>query len=97
MHKYKTIIKVIDQKVFAFYKYQNIGLVPCEISFVYRNKTYSTIGIMNLLAKINRSRTKNLYFQPLEFNDWFNDKLRFNKHKFVEMFNKLQTIINART
>lgn len=76
----------------AFYKYQNLGLIPCEITFTVRNKTYSTIGVMNMLAEIKSQRTKGLYLEPLQLNDWFDDKLIFNKSKFIELVKTLQAL-----
>ena len=81
--KYETVLVWSDDKkhIIPFYKYnKGIGLIPAEISFVYRKKTYSTIQVMTLLQnKIVKGQFK--------VSDWYNtETMVFNKKLFVKLY-----------
>ena len=85
---YKTIFiwSKNKDKLYIFYKYNLIGLIPTEIDFTYRNKHYSTIKIMDKLANIKNKWNKPKYIS----NDWYDlETSKFNKLKFVNLFNML--------
>lgn len=84
---YKTKLIKFNNKLIPFYKYNNnIGYIPSEINFIYKNKTYSTIKIMDLLSKLyyNKKITPDISLK-FKITEWYdNNGDKFNKILFMK-------------
>lgn len=75
------------QKLYIFYKYNGIGLIPCEIDFMYNKKHYSTIKVMGKIAMAKKMKWNHNKYTAEDWYDLLSGK--FNKLNFVHMSNML--------
>jgi len=91
---YKTKLIWFNQRILIpFYKYNNnIGFIPADINFIYKNKVYSTINVMNFLIILyNNKKLKKTQFTN---SYWYNKDGKFNKRLFIKFSDELIKTIN---
>lgn len=77
---YKTTFVWSRNKLYIFYKYKGIGLVPTGIDLTYRKHRYSTIQAMQKLASINKLTLEKQYVA----SDWYDlDSGAFKTQEFA--------------
>lgn len=84
---YKTVfVWSSNKKLYVFYRYKGIGLVPTGVDFVWRGKQYNTIQIMNVLSKKKQLKLE----KPFISTDWFDlESGEFYRKNFVRFCRKL--------
>lgn len=77
---YKTVFVWHKKKLYIFYKYKGLGLVPTGIDFTWHGKQYSTIQAMNVLSRKPAIKAD----KPYVSTDWYNkDTGEFFRNRFV--------------
>lgn len=88
---YKTKLVIINKKLIPFYEYNNnIGYIPAEIQFTFKNKLYTTSKIMTLIAELYY-KNKNLsqIVSKFTINNWYNNEgEKFNKDLFIKFYSQ---------
>jgi hypothetical protein len=90
---YQTKLVKLNNKIIAFYKYNNnIGFIPADINFTYRNKSYTTIYIMNILVLLYNKNKLSKISKKFIVNDWYIKDV-FNKKLFINFYNELNNFL----
>lgn len=73
-------------RMYVFYNYRQIGYIPTEVDFVYKNRHYTTVHIMQVLASNSKKSIPNI--PRMTVYDWYGhdlDRPRLNKQLFVKL------------
>lgn len=90
---YQTKLVKLNNKIISFYKYNNnIGFIPADINFTYRNKLYTTIYIMNILVLLYNKNKLSKISKKFIVNDWYIKDV-FNKKLFINFYNELNNFL----
>ena len=88
--KYTTKLVWTDDKetLLPFYKYNmNIGCIPADIHFTYKEKQFDTTMVMNAISLLCKKKASKFEWN-YQKSDWYDQTgTRFNKALFMKLQN----------
>lgn len=89
---YQTKMVKMNNNIIVYYKYNNnIGFIPADIYFLYRNKQYNTSNMMTLLASLYKNNKLSKVSKNFTINNWYTNNI-FNKQLFIKFYKHLDSV-----
>jgi hypothetical protein len=89
---YQTKMVKMNNNIIVFYKYNNnIGFIPADIHFLYRNKQYNTSNMMTLLASLYKNNKLSKVSKNFTIDNWYTNNI-FNKQLFIKFYKHLDFV-----
>jgi hypothetical protein len=88
---YQTKLVKMNNQLIGFYKYNNnIGFIPADIHFTFRNKIYNTSDMMTLLVLLYKNNKLLQLSKKFTIDNWYTKNI-FNKKLFILFYNELKS------
>lgn len=91
-YKTRLIWSQDKRHIIPFYKYNNnIGYIPADISITFRNKQYTTTGLMQLIVTLHR--IKAIPQTNFRIDHWLTTQV--NTSKFMAYYKECENLVKS--